>query len=149
MKQNPRSPKEPILNRDMIFVIATQSIAIFISVFVSFIIGKNNEDTAENVLTMGRTYAFTTLILAELFRSFSARSEKISVFRLGLLTNKTLVKAFVFSVFMLIAVVYVPILQPLFSTLALGIMDWLIILPMSLIPFATAELFKLLRKSRD
>ncbi|MDD4681940.1 MAG: cation-translocating P-type ATPase [Eubacteriales bacterium] len=149
MKQNPRSPKEPILNRDMIFVIATQSIAIFISVFVSFIIGKNNADTAENVLTMGRTYAFTTLILAELFRSFSARSEKISVFRLGLLTNKTLVKAFVFSVFMLIAVVYVPILQPLFSTLALGIMDWLIILPLSLIPFSTAELFKLLRKSRD
>ncbi|MDD2373898.1 MAG: cation-translocating P-type ATPase [Eubacteriales bacterium] len=149
MKQNPRSPKEPILNRDMIFVIATQSIAIFISVFVSFIIGKNNADTAENVLTMGRTYAFTTLILAELFRSFSARSEKISVFRLGLLTNKTLVKAFVFSVFMLIAVVYVPILQPLFSTLTLGIMDWLIILPLSLIPFATAELFKLLRKSRD
>ncbi|MDD3196684.1 MAG: cation-translocating P-type ATPase [Eubacteriales bacterium] len=149
MKQNPRSPKEPILNRDMIFVIATQSIAIFISVFVSFIIGKNNADTAENVLTMGRTYAFTTLILAELFRSFSARSEKIGVFRLGLLTNKTLVKAFVFSVFMLIAVVYVPILQPLFSTLALGIMDWLIILPLSLIPFSTAELFKLLRKSRD
>jgi Ca2+-transporting ATPase len=146
MKQNPRSPKEPILNRDMIFVITTQSIAIFISVFVSFIIGKNNADTAENVLTMGRTYAFTTLILAELFRSFSARSEKISVFRLGLLTNKTLVKAFVFSVFMLIAVVYVPILQPCSQHWLRdnGLADHS---ALSLIPFATAELFKLLRKS--
>ncbi len=144
MQQKPRSPSEPILNRPMAYVIISQSLAIFISVFISFIIGKGGfADLGEEMLTMGRTYAFTTLILAELFRSFSARSERISIFKLGLLSNRTLVKAFLFSLVMLFAVVYIPFLQPIFSTQGLGLADWVVIAPLSLIPFATAEIIKL------
>lgn len=145
MKQAPRDPSEPILNRPMAIVIISQSIAIFASVFISFIIGKGGfADMGSEMLSQGRTYAFTTLILAELFRSFSARSERISVFKLGLFSNKTLVKAFLFSFVMLFAVVYIPFLQPIFSTHALGLADWAVIAPLSLVPFASAEIIKLI-----
>lgn len=152
MKQAPRSPSEPILNRPMAIVIISQSIAIFASVFISFVIGKGGfADLGADMLNQGRTYAFTTLILAELFRSFSARSERISVFKLGLFSNKTLVKAFLFSFVMLFVVVYIPFLQPIFSTQTLGLADWAVIAPLSLVPFASAEIIKLFgsfRKSR-
>lgn len=150
MKQEPRRPSEPILNRPMAIVIVSQSLAIFASVFIAFVLGKGGfSDTGEEMLTMGRTYAFTTLILAELFRSFSARSERISIFKLGLFSNKILVKAFLFSLIMLFAVVYIPFLQPIFSTQTLGLSDWVIIAPLSLVPFVTAELIKIIGMFRN
>lgn len=148
MQQKPRNPTEPILNRSMIVVVVSQSIAIFASVFTAFMIGRQRGGTysyTEATITMARTYAFATLILAELFRSFSARSERTPIWNLGLFGNKTLNKAFLFSLVMLLLVVYVPFLQPIFSTITLSVSDWLVIIPLALIPFLVAEVIKLAR----
>ena len=143
MNQPPRGQNEAILNKPMIFTIVTQSVAIFAAVFTAFLIGRNLYPSMGLEPTDGaRTYAFVTLILAELFRSYSARSEHSPVLRLGLFGNATLNKAIVLSLVLLLVVIYVPFLDPIFHTIILGWMDWAYILPLSLIPFAVAEIIK-------
>ena len=146
MEQPPRGQNEPILNKDMIFTITTQSIAIFAAVFAAFNIGLSIFGHVNGEPHDGaRTYAFITLILAELFRSYSARSENQPVLKLGLFGNASLNKAIVLSLFLLLAVVYVPFLDPIFHTIPLTLKDWGTILPLSLIPFAVAETTKFIK----
>jgi Ca2+-transporting ATPase len=149
MEQPPRRPDEPILNKPMAITIATQSIAIFAAVFAAFTIGLNRFGYIDGSPHDGaRTYAFVTLILAELLRSFSARSERLPVLRLGLFGNATLNQAILVSLALLLVVIYVPFLDPIFHTVFLGGRDWAVILPLALIPFATAEISKLISSSR-
>ncbi|MGH8951252.1 MAG: cation-translocating P-type ATPase [Acidimicrobiia bacterium] len=72
-----------------------------------------------------RTMAFTTLVLAQLFNCFNARSDQISAFR-DLFTNRLLWGAIGLSVLLQVAVVHVPVLNDAFGTTPLSIVDWLI-----------------------
>jgi magnesium-transporting ATPase (P-type) len=72
-----------------------------------------------------RTMAFTTLVLAQLFNCFNARSDRTSAFH-GLFTNPWLWGAVALSVVLQVAVVHVAILNEAFDTTPLGFDDWLI-----------------------
>lgn len=95
------------------------------------------------------TYAFITLIMCELLRAYSSRSEHYSVFRIGLFSNKNMLKATAISLALTLAVIYIPFLQPFFQTISLGLNDWLPILGLALIPFVIGELFKLIYHRGD
>ena len=69
--------------------------------------------------------AFTTLVLAQLFNCFNARSDRTSAFH-HLFTNPLLWGAVALSVVLQVAVVHVPILNEAFDTTPLGFDDWLI-----------------------
>jgi len=142
MLRQPRKKHEPIMNRQMLIGIASQSVAIFAAVFIAFQIGLNRYP-AEGMASDGaRTIAFITLIMAELLRSFSARSENYPVISLGLLKNTILNKAVLLSLALMLIVVYVPFLNPIFSTVPLSAADWLFMVPLALLPFAVAEIGK-------
>jgi Ca2+-transporting ATPase len=161
MKVPPRSKHEPIINKSMMGHIAMQSIGLFISVAAAFLIAlmsMNNGNTfffsgalaAEGVkgvhpLDVARTVAFATLICAELFRAFAARSEKISVFKLGIFSNKMMNVAVGLSLVMLVAVIYIPGVNTIFNNVALNPMAWLVILPLAILPFAVSEISKLIK----
>lgn len=150
MQRPPRNPKEPILNKSMLLTVTTQALGDFIAVFSAYLIGRQ----IFGFLPSGepqdgaRTYAFVTMILVELIRSFSARSEFTSVFKMGLFGNSALNKAVLFSLGLLLVVVYVPFLDPIFHTIPLGWLDWAVILPLSVIPFVMAEIIKFFRRRR-
>lgn len=76
-------------------------------------------------LEYGRAMAFTTLMLFQLFNVFNARSDEDSAFR-TLFANPWLWVAVGLSLLLHVAVVYVPFLQAAFSTVALGLNDWLL-----------------------
>lgn len=161
MKMPPRSKKEPIINKSMMGHIAMQSVGLFISVAAAFIIAlmsMNNGGTffysgvladaaAKGVhpLDVARTVAFATLICAELFRAFAARSERISVFKLGLFSNKMMNIAVALSLVMLVAVIYIPGLNGIFNNVALSPLAWVVILPLAVLPFAVSEISKLIK----
>ncbi|MBK8804136.1 MAG: cation-translocating P-type ATPase [Fibrobacteres bacterium] len=73
----------------------------------------------------GRTMAFTTLVLFQLFNCFQSRSDTASVFH-GLFRNGWLWGAVGLSLALQVAVVHVPMLQRGFSTTALTLNDWLL-----------------------
>jgi P-type Ca2+ transporter type 2C len=72
-----------------------------------------------------RTMAFTTLVLAQLFNCFNARSDRTSAFH-GLFTNPRLWGAVALSVVLQAAVVHVAVLNEAFATTPLGFDGWLI-----------------------
>ncbi len=70
-----------------------------------------------------RTMAFTTLVLAQFFNCFNARSDVASALP-RLFTNRLLWLAIGVSVALQVAVVHVPFLQEAFETSALSLGDW-------------------------
>ncbi|MCP4143445.1 MAG: cation-translocating P-type ATPase [Chloroflexi bacterium] len=95
------------------------------------------------------TMAFVTLSLAELFRSYTVRSEKASLWSIGIFSNKYMQYAVGFSALLVILVVNVPFLQPIFNTHFLTSTEWGVVLGLSLIPAVSEEITKffLRRKS--
>jgi Ca2+-transporting ATPase len=72
---------------------------------------------------VARTMAFTTLVLAQLFNVFNARSDRRSAF-LGLFTNAWLWGAVALSALLQVAVVYLPFLNTAFGTEPLTAAQW-------------------------
>lgn len=147
MNQPPRDPQEPILDKKTSIRIAVQSIAITIATISAYQYGLHH--FTEQTLEGARTIAFITLILAELLRSYSARSESHTVMSIGMFSNRALTLGTVFSLFMTLIVVYIPFMRTLFHTVFLGAEEWSRIIPFALIPFIVGETYKLFHKSTN
>jgi len=149
MDEKPRKSKEPIIDRKMIGSIVVQSIAIFGAVFGAFMAGRHfypdvMNDGILEPSNAARTFAFITLICAELLRAFSCRSEHASVFRLGFFKNRTLTYAVLLSLGLVLLVAFVPFLQTIFKTTALAWTDWTVIAGFAFVPFVFGEGYKLI-----
>lgn len=96
----------------------------------------------------GQTMAFTTLVLFQLFNVFNARSDDVSAFH-HLFRNRWLWLAIALSLLLHASVVYVPFLQKGFSTVGLGLGDWLLCTAVASSVLWLRELTKLLRRFRS
>ncbi len=67
-----------------------------------------------------QTVAFATLVMSELLRAYTARSERYSVLKIGVFGNKWMQYAVGMSFALLLLVIYVPFLQTFFGTVALA-----------------------------
>lgn len=141
MAESPRNPDEPIINKDMGINIAVQSTVLTITVLGAFYFAL----TQYNSLELARTYAFVTLITAELFRAYSARSEKYTLRRIGFLTNGSMNIALIVSYGLLLLVMLVPSLQEIFNTAPLHLKDWDLIIIFSLMPLLFGEITKIVK----
>jgi len=99
-------------------------------------------------LATARTAAFTVLVLTQLTNAFSARSEKVSVFK-RLTANPWLWGAVTLSAVLQIAVVHVPLLNKAFSTAPLTASQWGFCLAMSAGVRLVTELRKWVLRLRD
>ncbi len=95
----------------------------------------------------GRTRAFTTLILFQLFNVFNARSDTHSAFY-QLFHNPLLWGAVALSVALQAAVIYVPVLQQAFDTVPMQGSDWLLCTLVASSVLWLRELSKLVRRMR-
>jgi magnesium-transporting ATPase (P-type) len=94
-----------------------------------------------------RTMAFTTLVLAQLFNCFNARSDRASAGR-GLFTNRWLWGAVGLSLLLQAAVVYVPWLNRAFDTVPLSAQQWLTCTALASSVLWAVELTKLVGRRR-
>lgn len=139
----PRDPNEPILDKDMVKALIVQSISISAAIIGAYIWGMKTYGT-EN-LVYARTITFAALITAELLRAYSSRSLTHSIFKIGVFSNKTMTLSTLVSFLLLLVVLYVPFLQPIFETYAIGLKDWGMILIFAVIPLVIGELYKAIR----
>ena len=96
----------------------------------------------EGDIDEARTMAFTTLVVAQLFNCFNARSDRVSAFH-HLFTNRWLWGAIALSALLQVAVVQFPFLNEAFDTTALAADDWLICLGLASIVLWADEAKKL------
>jgi Ca2+-transporting ATPase len=149
MDQPPRAPKEPIINRQMLVGVITQTIAISTVTLIAFVVGLNKgEGAIQDNLIFAKTMAFVTLSTSELLRAFTARSERYPLLKQGVFSNKWMNIAVLFSLVLVLAVVYIPFLNPIFKTVPLGWQQWELILPLLIVPSVVAEIIKWLTARR-
>lgn len=144
MDYPPRDPDEPILTKSILTRVFFQGLSIAISSLIAFIIGMK---LFPGEINKARTMVFTTLILSELLRAYSARSDRFTIRELGIFSNESLVLSTAFSFGLLILVLYIPFGQMIFETFALSLRDWAIVIPLSLIPLFLNEVNKLKRRN--
>jgi P-type Ca2+ transporter type 2C len=125
MNRPPRPRSEGVITRRMwagiLFVGAVMAAGTLIVIDASLPGGLIE---GSGSLGYAQTMAFTTLMMFQLFNVLNARSDERSAFR-GLFRNHWLWAAIGLSLFLHVAVIYVPFLQEAFSTVSLGAGDWL------------------------
>jgi P-type Ca2+ transporter type 2C len=93
-----------------------------------------------------QTMIFTILTLSQMGHVLAIRSERDSLFKQGILSNKPLLQAVGLTFLLQMAVIYHPYLQSLFKTTALSLKDLLLCLILSSVVFWCVELEKWLQR---
>jgi len=78
-------------------------------------------------LAYARTMTLMTMAMFQWFNAWNCRSEKQSLFSLGLFSNIWLIAGTLFVLMLQLVIVYVPCLHHIFKTVPLVFSDWLII----------------------
>ena len=146
LSQPPRDPKQGILTRDFIRDLLLQGGLIAVCTMIAFHMGLEKGGSA-----MASTMAFATLTMARLFHGFNCRSDK-SIFRLGFKRNWYSLGAFVAGVCLLALVLFVPVLERVFSVTPLSGGQIGMIVLLALIPTIIIQITKeilYLRKPAD
>jgi Ca2+-transporting ATPase len=95
-----------------------------------------------------QTMVFTTLTLAQMGNALAIRSSRDSLFRIGLLSNPSMLGAVLLTFVLQLAVIYLPFLQQAFNTKALSAGELAISLVMSTVVFWSVEIGKWLSRRR-
>ena len=168
MLNKPRTKAEPIINRTMTLGIAIQTVTQTCAVLCAFALGLIwhlqagaqvplgtnpliyllHYDWRGVDVQMAETMAFVTLSLCELFRAYTVRSERASLFRIGVFSNLYMQLAVGSSIALLLAVCFIPFLQKIFNTHSLSWNEWIIVLGLSLIPAVSEEITKFFLRMR-
>jgi len=143
MRRPPRGPGDRVIDRDMWIGIFWIGLVMAVATLVALdlrlpggLVGDGGD------VETARTMAFTTLVLAQLFNCFNARSDRRSAFA-GLLTNRWLWAAIALSLSLQVAVVHLPVLNDAFGTTPLSATDWLVCIALASAVLWAAEARKL------
>jgi Ca2+-transporting ATPase len=139
LRQKPRSPKAPILDRALFLQILSQGFLIAVPTMAAFYIGMRHGGGS-----LAMTMAFATLTLARLFHGFNCRGKQ-SIFRLGFLTNRYTLLAFLLGVLLLAAVLLLPALHPLFLIADITLADIGLVALLAVVPTVLIQGFRVIR----
>ena len=137
LKEKPRDPSVGLLTKDFMGKILIQGALIAAVTMSAYYIGL--EISPKKAATM----AFATLTMARLFHGFNCRS-KNSIFKIGLLSNKFSIFAFLGGIAFISLVLFVPILHGLFSVVTISLKELIIIASFSVIPSILLQIYKVI-----
>jgi magnesium-transporting ATPase (P-type) len=148
MERPPRRLSERVIDTEMQVGIAVVGLTMAVAALVGldlYLPGGMVESTGD--LTEARTVAFTTLVLAQLWNCFNARSDHAS-FVNHLFTNPLLWGAIGLSLLLQVAVVHVPLLNDAFDTAPLSWSQWGVCALLGASVLVAGELYKLVLRLR-
>lgn len=142
MKRPPYSSEESIFGRGLVAFVAVMGVVMsLISLGIGLWAFRSGDPAWQTLL-------FTTLIFSQVVLALEVRSERSSLLRLGLFTNPLMVAAFLTTVGLQVAVIYLPFLQRVFKTAPLGARDLLVVFGAGLVVLAVVEAWKLVLRRR-
>lgn len=144
MTQPPRGKEEPLFSRAFSRRLAWQGALVGGITLLAYGLGFHLTGT----FAVANTMAFATLTFSQLFHAFDVRSETTPLFRLGVLSNKAMNKAFLAGAALQAAVLLAPPLQGVFAVVPMDLAQWGIVLGLALTPLVVCELAKGLRRAR-
>ena len=141
MRRPPRPPDEPVFARGLWRQIVWVGLLLGLVCIAVQAWGYNSGHAH------WQTMVFTVLVFSRLGLALTSRSERQSLFTLGLFSNLPLLGAVLLTVALQLAVIYLPPLNAVFHTVPLSANDLAVALALSSIVFVAVEIDKALLRS--
>jgi magnesium-transporting ATPase (P-type) len=141
MYRPPRSPREPILSRFLVWRILFVSTVLVMGTFGLFLWNRLHEVSIES----SRTVAVNTLVMFEVFYLLNTRYLRETVLsREGLMGNRFVHIAIALVLVAQLIFTYTPPMQHLFGSAPVSIADWIRIVVVAITVFVLVEIEKIL-----
>jgi P-type Ca2+ transporter type 2C len=143
MRRPPRHPAESVFARGLgIHVIWVGMLMAALAIAIQ-ILGLRSGSPA------WQTMVLSAIAFSQLAHVLAIRSEKVSLFKQGILSNKPLLGAVLFTVLLQLAVIYSPALNDLFSTQPLRLVELAWTLLAGSVVFFAVEIEKWIRRNKS
>ncbi|MBN9110774.1 MAG: cation-transporting P-type ATPase [Pseudonocardia sp.] len=161
MERRPRRPGEGVVDRRMLVrawalmgtVSAVLGVGLFLLVLVRAGWTPGADTSTGSPLHHGylqaTTASFAAIVACQVGTAFAARTDRTSLRRVGLTSNRMLLWGIAFELAFAAALVYVPPLQDVFGTAALPVWVYPFLLVMPVIVWGADELFRWAGRRRD
>ena len=145
LERRPRRPGEEIADRDFLLWMAASGLLMAACTLAGFLYGLK----AQGSLDLARTYAFSTLVVGEVLKSFAFRSRSRVLWELGPFSNARLAVIAIATISIQILSHHWGFLESLLKT---GPLTWgacAAILALAAVPVTALELWKVARRLRE
>ena len=142
MERKPRPAEEGIFTNEMVMHI------FWVGLVIGAVTLATQAWALDRSLEHSQTMVFTVLVVAQLFHSLAIRSERYSLFSIGIFGNRALVFAVAGTVVAQLLVIYIPALNVVFHTAPLTATELGICFAAGSIVLVVVELEKLVRRHR-
>ena len=148
MGQKPRDAHESLFAHGFAWRLCWQGIMVGLLTLTAYFLGEYVLSDPGMASATANTMAFATLTMCQLFHAFDVRSEHASLFHIGVFSNKAMNKAFLVGMVMQLAVLCVPPLQVIFSTVPMDAAEWAVVLGLAVTPVVVCEFVKAVKRMR-
>ena len=152
MSRKPRNPKESFFAGGAGMRATVGGTLIGILTLIAFYLGwKHHGLDGEEAVTYGRTMAFIVLTFSQLFYSLTMRNTKKTIFEVGFFGNKYLIVSIIVGILLQVGLININTIATIFKVTAIKLVDWDIVVVLSLIPVTINEFIKVgtrIRKSK-
>ncbi|MGB8645606.1 MAG: cation-translocating P-type ATPase [Anaerolineae bacterium] len=147
MERPPRPADEPVIGRKLLPLMLVQGLFIGLVQFAGFV--AEYYWLAPGDLDRARSVTLYLCIFAQNLHAFNIRSQKLSIFQLGLFSNPWLIYSFLSVTAITILTAYVPLFNAILQTKPIGLAEWGVIIGLAILPVIAMEIYKAVRRRVD
>lgn len=140
MKRNPRNPKQNIFGKDMVIHI------IWVGLLMGLVTIGLQAYAIHNGNFHWQTMTFSVLCFSQMGHVISIRSERDSLFKIGLFSNMPLLGALILTISLQLTIIYVPFFNTIFKTQPLTFNELTVTILTSSIVFIAVEIEKYIKR---
>lgn len=145
MRQKPHPRGQGIFTKPVVILMAIGGIW---SCLVNLGVFKWALDAGRGMIE-AQCLCFLTLVIIQFFKAYNFRSDKHSIFKIGLFNNKWLNLAIISQLMLMLVIIYVPFLQEPFRTFSLSVADWALVILLAGTIFPVLEISKAIIRWRE
>ncbi|MDI6724361.1 MAG: cation-transporting P-type ATPase [Methanobacterium sp.] len=153
----PRSRKERLLNREVLFrgyiYLGLIKTTLVMSGYFWVLYNGGWQfgqelSFSDPLYIKATTMVFAGIVTAQMGNLLGCQSSRTSVFKIGLFKNRWIPIGIAFMAIVIFSIIYIPYLQDIFNTTALGLNEWLYLITFAPIMFFADELRKYIVRTR-
>ncbi len=156
MDAPPRSQKEPLLNRQLLiraffwYGLIEAAVCTVAYFYFNWTHGWPGAPLAASGIAyqMATTITFASIVMSQVGMVFACRTDRTSVFKAGLFTNRLVLIGIAVELMLLCALMYMPFLHGLFNTAPLGWREWAFLAAIPFVVLLLTELPKAAMRGR-
>jgi P-type Ca2+ transporter type 2C len=152
MSRRPRPSDEPILTRRRWTAVGLASAVMAAGTLAVLALAPGGNDTGaagEGMATVAGTMAFNTFVLFQFWNILNARSDRRTVFSRETFRNRALWLSLTAVILLQVGVTHLGVLQRLFDTTSISVMQWLVCVAVASSVLWVEELRKLIVRRQE